>query len=197
MKKLDLLLTEIRACRHCAHNLPHKPRPVLAAHADSKILIIGQAPGRRVHQSGVPWSDASGQRLRSWLGVDEKSFYNPRHFAIVPIGFCYPGSHAGGSGKSGDLPPRPECGPLWHEKLLSLLSRVELKLLVGQYAQTHYLENKRKTSLTETVATWKEYVPEFIPLPHPSPRNNIWMRNNPWFEDDVIPYLQAKVRELL
>jgi uracil-DNA glycosylase len=182
------LLQEIRACRVCAENLPEGPRPVLAAHPDSRIVIVGQAPGRKVHASGIPWDDASGDNLRQWLGVDKATFYNPEIFAIVPMGFCFPGT-----GKSGDLPPRPECAPLWHARLTALMPKVQLTLLIGQYAQHFYLGNQRKATLTETVRNWRSYLPQFLPLPHPSPRNNIWMKKNPWFRDDVLSELQSKI----
>ncbi len=189
---LAMLLGKIRNCRECASALPHKPRPVLAAGIDAKILIIGQAPGKRVQDSGVAWNDASGDRLREWLGLDSNIFYDESFIALMPMGFCYPGT-----GDSGDLPPRPECAPLWHEPLLELLSNVRLTLLVGAYAQRHYLSKKSKRTLTETVAAWKEYRPKYVPLPHPSPRNNIWMKKNPWFDDMVLPYLKQRVGRLL
>ena len=156
---------------------------------DSRILIIGQAPGSRVHASGIPWDDPSGRNLRKWLGVTDKQFYNPDLFGIVPMGFCYPGK-----GKSGDLPPRPECAPEWHGPLLEKMPKVKLTLLIGLYAQAYYLEGKQKKTLTETVSNFREYLPNFLPLVHPSPRNGIWMRKNPWFEKEVVPELQAIVR---
>ena len=192
--KRDLaeLLREIRQCRECASVLPCPPRPILAAGAGAKIVIIGQAPGRRVHDSGVAWDDPSGRRLREWLGVDSKTFYDESFIALVPMGFCYPGT-----GNSGDLPPRPECAPLWHEPLLELLPNVQLTLLVGNYSQRNYLSKQRKKTLTETVAAWTEYRPKYLPLPHPSPRNNIWIKKNPWFEKTVLPYLKRRVKRML
>jgi uracil-DNA glycosylase len=153
---------------------------------------VGQAPGTRVHQTGIPWDDPSGDRLRAWLGADRDVFYDERRFAIVPMGFCYPGR-----GRSGDLPPRPECAPLWHPKLRPLLPEIGLTLLVGQYAQAHYLGSRRHGTLTETVRAWREFLPEFLPLPHPSPRNTRWLAVNPWFERDVVPELRARVHALM
>ena len=192
MTKLNVLLKEIRQCTECEAHLPLGPRPVLAAHRDARILIIGQAPGKRVHQSGIPWDDPSGDRLREWTGIDKRDFYNDKKVALAPMGFCYPGT-----GKSGDLPPRKECAPLWHDKLLALMPNVKLTLLLSQYAHAHYLGARKKDSLTETVRSWKEYRPVYIPLPHPSPRNNIWLKKNPWFQKEVLPYLKRKIRSLL
>ncbi|MEZ4943115.1 MAG: uracil-DNA glycosylase family protein [Saprospiraceae bacterium] len=179
---------QAKSCTHCAQHLPHGPRPVFTVHPRARVLIIGQAPGRKVHESGIPWDDASGHRLRAWLGVDAATFYNPECFALLPMGFCYPGA-----GKSGDLPPRPECAPLWHRPLLNMMPGIKLTLLFGQYAQEHYLGAAQKNSLTETVRNWRAYVPAYLPLPHPSPRNQIWTRKNPWFETEILPYLQAQV----
>ena len=162
------LIRDARSCTLCTPHLPHGTRPVFTVHPAAKILIIGQAPGRKVHETGIPWDDASGKRLRQWLGVDDAVFYNPEVFALLPMGFCYPGT-----GKSGDLPPRPECAPKWHEPLLALMPDIRLTLLFGQYAQERYLGERRKATLTETVQNWKNYVPDFLPLPHPSPRNQI------------------------
>ena len=189
---LKQLLREVRRCEICAAHLPFGPRPVLAAGATARILIVGQAPGRRVHQSGVPWDDPSGNRLREWMGVTEEEFYDADRIALIPMGFCYPGS-----GPSGDLPPRPECADTWHERLLQLLPSVQLTLLLSRYAQARYLERDKKSSLTATVKAWREFRPRYIPLPHPSPRNNIWLRKNPWFADDVLPYLRRRVRRIL
>jgi uracil-DNA glycosylase len=189
---LDALLSEIRACRLCEAHLPLGPRPVLRASASARLLIVGQAPGTRVHASSVPWDDASGRRLRDWLQVDESIFYDERRVAIVPIGFCYPG-RAGG----GDAPPRPECRATWHGALMPMLSSVGLTLLIGQYAQAHFLGPRRGPTLTDTVRAWREYSPAAIPLPHPSPRNVGWFKANPWFEDAVLPYLRARVAEVL
>ena len=189
--KLNSLLTEIRRCDVCTEHLPLGPRPVVRAHADARILIIGQAPGRRVHESGIPWDDPSGDRLREWLNVDKDFFYVSKQIALVPMGFCYPGK-----GKSGDLPPRPECEPTWHERLLDQMPGIELTLLIGQYALDRYLGDARKKNLSETVKAWKDYRPRYIPLPHPSPRNNIWLKKNAWFESDVVPDLRRRVKRL-
>ena len=187
---LPQLLKEIRHCDLCAAHLSEGVNPVLQAHKQTRLLIIGQAPGLRVHKTGVPWEDASGDRLRSWLGLDKAQFYG-ESVALVPMGFCYPGR-----GKSGDLPPRKECAPAWHEKLLEQLPNVQLTILIGQYAQNYYLPNRKKT-LTATVKNFSEYLPEFLVLPHPSPRNNIWLAKNPWFEQKVIPLLQERVTNFL
>ena len=189
---MDKILSEIRNCTVCKDFLPNVPRPIIQASSVSKIVIIGQAPGQRVQDSGIPWDDASGNNLRAWLGVDKKTFYNEKIFALIPIGFCFPGS-----GKSGDLPPRPECAPLWHQQVLKLMTEVKLTLLIGQYAQTYYLKNTAKITLTETVKNYKEYLPDYIPLPHPSPRNNIWQKKNMWFKESLIQVLQEKVISLL
>ncbi|MBI1211098.1 MAG: uracil-DNA glycosylase family protein [Alphaproteobacteria bacterium] len=187
------LLTEIRACRVCAAELPHEPRPVLQARPSARLVIVGQAPGTRVHASGTPFTDPSGDRLRSWLGIDSETFYDERRIAIIPMGFCFPGL----DDKGGDLPPRRECAPLWREKLFSALKHVELTLLVGQYAQAWHLKERRKSSLTETVQAWREYGPDFIPLPHPSWRNNAWVKKNPWFETELLPVLRKRVAAAL
>jgi len=188
MTKLDVLLSEIRACRLCEVNLPLGPRPVLRASTTARILIVGQAPGKRVHETGIPWNDASGDRLRIWLQMTREQFYDQRHIAIVPAGLCFPGS-----GPRGDAPPRPECAPLWHPKLRALMPKIRLTLLIGQYAQAYYLGKRRKKSLRETVMAYPEYLPEFLPLPHPSPRNQLWLKQNPWFEDAVIAVLRDRV----
>ena len=185
------LLADIRACRHCEESLPLGANPVVRASSSARLLIVGQAPGTRVHNTGVPWNDPSGDRLRQWLALDAEEFYDDSRIAIVPMGFCYPGK-----GKSGDLPPSPDCAPLWHESLLAHMPGVELVLLVGSYAQAHYLDNRKET-LTSRVARWRDFGPRFLPLPHPSPRNTLWLRRNPWFEQDVIPALQQRVATLL
>lgn len=190
--ELDRLLTDIRACLICEASLPLGPRPVLRASASARLLIVGQAPGTKVHASGVPWDDASGKRLREWLGMDADTFYDVSKIAIVPMGFCYPGK-AG----SGDAPPRPECRATWHPRLLPRLNHVQLKLLIGRYSQNYVLGKRRKSSLTDTVAAWREYMPEHLPLPHPSPRNVGWFKANPWFETDVVPALRERVRKVL
>ncbi len=192
MNNLNKIVLEAQKCTICAPHLPHGTRPVFSIHPKTKILIIGQAPGRKVHESGIPWDDASGKRLRQWLNVDDATFYNPEIFGILPMGFCFPGT-----GKSGDLPPRPECAPKWHETFLRLMPQVQLTLLFGQYAQARYLGDSRKKNLTETVKNWKAYLPKYLPLPHPSPRNQIWMRKNEWFEAEVLPFLKAKVEEVI
>ena len=190
---LKELLTEIKKCTVCESHLPLGANPVVSAHKKSKILIVGQAPGTKVHQSGITWDDQSGKRLREWMGIDTDIFYDTEKIAIIPMGFCYPGR-----GKSGDLPPRKECAPLWHHQLLTQLPNLQLTLLIGQYAQKYYLKEKvANKTLTDTVKTFYEYMPSYIPLPHPSPRNNIWMRKNDWFEADVLPVLKTKVKELI
>lgn len=186
---LEALLGEIRACRLCAAHLPLGPRPVLRASATARLLIVGQAPGTKVHASGIPWDDASGRRLREWLEMTPETFYDERRIAIVPMGFCYPGKT-----RSGDAPPRPECRATWHPRLIPLLKQVRLTLLIGQYAQAHFLGARRKGSLTDTVAAYAEYLPRFFALPHPSPRNIGWFRANPWFEREAVPALRAQVR---
>ncbi|MCB0639129.1 MAG: uracil-DNA glycosylase family protein [Lewinella sp.] len=185
------IITEARNCRICAGLLPHDPRPVFTVHPAARMLIVGQAPGRKVHESGVPWQDASGERLRDWLGYPEADFYDPSLVAILPMGFCFPGK-----GKSGDLPPRPECAPAWHEALLRLMPNLELTLLIGQYAQEYYLGSDRPRTLTETVRQWENYLPDYLPLPHPSPRNNIWLRKHPWFTEDLLPVLRRRANEI-
>lgn len=189
---MDALLKNIRNCRECSQNLPFGPNPVLAASPNSKILIIGHAPGKIVHHSGVPWQDKSGDRLRGWLGIDDETFYDPTAIGIMPMGFCYPGT-----GKSGDMPPRKECAPLWHKQLIDKMNGIELTLLIGQHAQSYYLKKSRKRNLTETVRSYKEYLPQYLPLPHPSPRNNIWQKKNPWFMTEVIPILRERTAHLL
>jgi len=186
---LEQLTVEIRACTLCAHALPMGPRPVLQVSESARILIVGQAPGIRVHQTGVPFDDPSGNRLRAWMGIDKNVFYDAEKIAIVPMGFCYPGT-----GKSGDLPPRPECAPTWRAKLLDQLPQISLTLVIGQYAQAWHLGRLAKDNLTETVKAWQEFGRNVIPLPHPSPRNNIWLKKNPWFEQQVIAALQQQVR---
>lgn len=182
------LLADVRACRECECHLPHGPRPVIRAHSAARVLIIGQAPGAKVHESGVPWQDASGRQLREWLRMDEATFYDEKRVALMPMGFCYPGK-----GKSGDLPPRPECAPLWHERLRKRLKQVRLTLLIGQYSQAYYLGENTGENLTETVRAFRQYLPEFLPMPHPSPRNRFWLTKNPWFASELLPVLQTAV----
>jgi len=190
---LESLVADARACRVCAKDLPLGPRPVLRARAGARLLIVGQAPGTRVHETGVPWNDPSGDRLRAWLDLDCPAFYDEARIAIVPMGFCYPGRDARG----GDRPPRPECAPLWHPPLRAALPGIELTLLVGSYAQRYYLGRHAKASLTETVRAWRDYRPGFLPLPHPSWRNTAWLKKNPWFEADLVPALRRRVARLL
>jgi uracil-DNA glycosylase len=186
------LLSRIRACTICAEKMPHDPRPVLSWHPEGKILLIGQAPGTKVHESGVAWQDPSGNLLRTWLGVDDEQFYDPRLIALVPLGFCYPGK-----GKSGDLPPRPECAPQWHDALRQRMEKVELTLLVGRHAQDYYLGQNGYRTLTENVRNFVEFTPDYFPLPHPSPRNRPWLAANPWFETKVLPKLRRRIRRVL
>jgi uracil-DNA glycosylase family 4 len=191
-KYMENLLKEIRNCSVCAKYLPTGVNPVISASTQSRIIIIGQAPGSIVHRTGIPWNDKSGDRLRSWLQVDKTIFYNNNNFALMPMGFCYPGK-----GKSGDLPPRTECAPLWHQRLLEKMKKASLTILIGQYAQQYYLPIQPKITLTETVKNFQTYLPAFLPLPHPSPRNNIWQAKNPWFDLEVIPELQKLVKQIL
>jgi len=206
MSDLIPLLQQIESCTLCQEHLPLGPRPVVRASESARILIIGQAPGTKVHASGIPWDDASGKRLRDWLQTPDDVFYDSNNIAIMPMGFCYPGK-----GKSGDLPPRPECAPQWHETILQYMPNVELTLLIGQYAQQYYLKDvssnnssdqsdsflKKYKTLTERVRNWREAPAGFIPLPHPSPRNQIWLKKNAWFETEVVPHIRAEVQRLL
>lgn len=192
-ESLAAALRAARACTHCARHLPLGPRPVLRARASARLLIIGQAPGTRVHETGIPWNDPSGDRLREWLGLDRDAFYDEARIAIMPMGFCYPGRAASG----GDAPPRPECAPLWHPRLRPLLPNVALTLLVGRYAQAYYLGARAKPSVTDTVRAWRAYAPDILPTPHPSWRSTGWMKRNPWFEAEIVPALRARVRALL
>ena len=190
--QFDDIAGKARACRLCAGDLPLGPRPVFQLGPKARILIAGQAPGRRVHETGIPFNDPSGERLRAWMGISAAVFYDPTKIAILPMGFCYPGT-----GTSGDLPPRPECAIEWRVKLLKLLPALELTLVIGQYALDWHLETTQKATLTQTVQNWKQYWPAVLPLPHPSPRNNIWLKKNPWFEIDILPILSRKVESLL
>ncbi|WP_443478104.1 uracil-DNA glycosylase family protein [Novosphingobium aerophilum] len=192
MTDLPELLEAIRACRACRRVLPHEPRPVVQAGRGARILVIGQAPGSKVHASGRAWDDDSGDRLREWTGIDPATFYAPDRIAHMPSGFCYPGK-----GKGGDLPPRPECAPLWHDRLRAALPDVRLTLLVGQYAQKRYLPRHFAPNLTEAVHRWQEAPEGFFPLPHPAWRSRIWMARHAWFEAEVLPDLQARVRHVL
>ena len=189
-RSLTHLLSEISQCRVCEEHLEHGPRPIVQAGAGAGIVIIGQAPGRRVHESGVPWDDPSGRTLRRWLDLSESEFYDPEIVALIPMGFCYPGA-----GPSGDRPPRPECAPLWHERLLAELDEDRLEIIIGTYAQKRYVAD-RKPTLTETVADWAHYLPTQVVLPHPSPRNQHWLTKNPWFEAETLPAVRRRVRRV-
>ena len=189
---MKTLLNDIRKCTICQSHLPHPPNPVFSASVHSKIVIIGQAPGSVVNRTGIPWDDKSGENLRAWLQMDKPTFYNPEIVALIPMGFCYPGK-----GKSGDLPPRPECAPQWHHPLLNQMKEVKLTLLIGQYAQAYYLGGQLRPTLTETVKNYRQYLPAHFVLPHPSPRNNIWKARNPWFEQEVVPALRKSIREII
>jgi len=191
-RELDVIVTDVRKCTLCEPELPLGARPVLQVDTQAKILIVGQAPGIRVHESGVPFTDPSGNRLRQWMGIDHDTFYDASKVAILPMGFCYPGT-----GKSGDLPPRPECARTWRAEILAAMPNIELILVIGIYAQKWHMSEVKQKNLTETVKNWRDYWPELLPLPHPSPRNNIWLKKNPWFEQDVIPHLQERVAQLL
>ncbi|MUU79191.1 uracil-DNA glycosylase family protein [Winogradskyella endarachnes] len=189
---MEDLLYIISQCTICKAHLPLGPRPVVTANPKSKIVIIGQAPGTKVNDSGIPWDDQSGKKLKQWLNVTDEQFYNTENFAIIPMGFCYPGK-----GKTGDLPPRPECAPQWHKPLLDKMPNVELVILIGAYAQKYYLKNNAKRTLTETVGDYKMYFPKYFPIPHPSPTNRFWRIKNPWFEEFIVPELQNRVEEVL
>ncbi|OGA19349.1 MAG: uracil-DNA glycosylase [Betaproteobacteria bacterium RIFCSPLOWO2_02_FULL_66_14] len=189
---LQHIIASALACRLCEANLPHGPKPTFVAAEGARLLIVGQAPGRRVHDTGIPWNDPSGDKLRAWLELEREAFYDRRRIAIIPAGLCYPGT-----GERGDLPPRPECAPTWHPRFRAALPRIRLTLLLGQYAQAYYLGRRRKKSLAETVGAWRDYAPEFFPLPHPSPRNRLWLKRNPWFERDALPALRQRVGAVL
>jgi uracil-DNA glycosylase family 4 len=191
MTEFTSLLNDIKRCTICASQLEHGTRPVLQVHPKAKILIAGQAPGLKVHTSGIPFDDASGKRLREWLGVTREEFYDPEKVAILPMGFCYPGT-----GKTGDLAPRKECAPAWREKILTHLSQIEVTIVLGSYAQKYHM-GVTNSSVTDLVKSWESYWPNIIPLPHPSPRNNIWLKKNPWFEVELLPKLRERVRESL
>ncbi len=191
-KNLDALLCEVRACEVCAYHLPFPPKPILTAGHSAKIMIVGQAPGRRVYETGIPWNDPSGDRLREWMQVPREVFYDENRIALIATAFCYPGK-----GPGGDRPPCPECAPLWHPRLHAALPEIGLTLLVGNYAQAYYLGNRRYKTMTDTVRHCRDYLPEFLPLPHPSPRNLAWLKHNPWFEKEVVPLLRKLVRKQL
>lgn len=189
---MKALLHRISSCQICKEHLPLGANPVLQASSQAKIMIIGQAPGAKVHKTGIPWDDASGNLLRNWLGIDKDVFYDAQKLALIPMGFCYPGK-----GKSGDLPPRPECAAEWHKKLITGMPNIVLTILIGQYAQRYYLGDNIKNNLTATVTNYRDYLPQFLPLPHPSPRNRFWLKKNPWFEQEIIPILQETVKKHL
>ncbi|XOV83021.1 MAG: uracil-DNA glycosylase family protein [bacterium] len=192
MSQFIQLVEEISRCTLCAEHLPLGPRPVIQAHPAARILVVGQAPGTAVHKTGIPFNDPSGDRLRSWMGVDRQSFYNPKHIALVPMGFCYPGK-----GKGGDLPPRMECAPAWRDRLLGQLDNIELTIVMGRYALDWHLNIPSSQPLSAVVANWQQYWPHTVPLPHPSPRNTHWLKKHPWVEDNIIPELQQHIRSLL
>jgi uracil-DNA glycosylase len=191
-KEFNLIKKQILSCTICESHLPHGVNPVVQINPKAKILIAGQAPGRKVHESNIPFNDASGKRLRDWMGVSDELFYDPEVVAIVPMGFCFPGT-----GKSGDLPPRPECAKKWRSPLLEQLPNIELTILIGLYAMKWHLKKEMASTLTETVKNWKNYPDNIFPIPHPSPRNFGWLRKNPWFEDDVLPHLKQRISKLL
>jgi uracil-DNA glycosylase len=186
------LLARAQACTVCAANLPHAPRPVLRVSPTARLLIVGQAPGRRVHETGIPWNDPSGDRLRAWLDMAPEQFYDVTRIAIVPTGLCYPGTV-----KGSDLAPRPECAPLWHPPLRAAMPAIRLTLLIGAYAQSYYLGKSRGRTLADTVHAWRDFLPDYFPLPHPSPRNRLWFKRHPWFEAAVLPALRERVGTLL
>jgi len=188
---LDELLLAVRACRACERQLPLGPRPIVQAHAAARILVVGHAPGLRAHTTGIPWDDPSGERLRDGRGVDKDTFYDASRIAIIPMGYCYPGR-----GTGGDRPPRRECAELWLDHLLARLPALEFTLLVGQYAQRHFLRGRSKSSLTETTRAWRDYAPRYFPLPHPSPRNQPWFAREPWFEHELVPALRERIATL-
>lgn len=190
-RSLNHLLAEVRRCTVCAEHLEHGPRPIVQVGSDARIIIIGQAPGRRVHESGVPWDDPSGRTLRRWLGLTDEQFYDPDIVALVPMGFCYPGK-----APSGDKPPRTECAPLWHDRVLDHLPSERLDVIIGMYAQKRYVP-ERKSTLTDTVADWASHLPGRIVLPHPSPRNQHWLTKNPWFEADTLPAVRRRIADVL
>ena len=190
--RFDQTLDKVKSCTYCLDVLPHGVRPILQISPSAKILIAGQAPGSKVHATGIPFDDASGDRLRAWMGIDKDCFYDASRIAILPMGFCYPGT-----GKSGDLPPRKECAELWRQQLLDLMPEIQLLLVIGQYAIHWHMPETKKKTLTNTVKEWRKHGPSKMPLPHPSPRNNVWLKKNPWFEDDVLPFLHNKVKALI
>ncbi|MBK5293040.1 MAG: uracil-DNA glycosylase family protein [Acidobacteriia bacterium] len=191
MATFQILLDEVRGCSLCSEHLPLGPKPIFQFHPRARILVVAQAPGRKAHEAGLPFSDVSGDRLREWMGITPEVFYNPERIALLPMGFCYPGT-----GKGGDLPPRPECAPAWREQLIGQLKQLRLTLVIGRYALSYHLPEARGP-VTSTVQSWREHWPSLVPLPHPSPRNNMWLRRNPWLEKDLLPLLRARVAEVL
>ncbi|WP_378179740.1 uracil-DNA glycosylase family protein [Aquimarina sp. SS2-1] len=189
---MQSLLSQIRSCTICESNLPKGANPIISVVETSKIALISQAPGLIAHKSGIPWNDPGGKRLKNWLGVSDTEFYDQNNFAIVPMGLCYPGK-----GNSGDLPPRPECAPLWHNTIFNFLKNLQLIILIGSYSQQYYLKENVKSNLTETVKSYEDYLPKYFPIPHPSPRNRFWCSNNPWYEKEVIPQLQSRIRQII
>jgi uracil-DNA glycosylase len=193
VNRLERLLAEVRACRTCAAHLPLGPRPTIRARRSARLLIVGQAPGTKVHETGIPWNDPSGERLRAWLGIERDTFYDEERIAIIPMGLCYPGRLPRG----GDAPPRPECAPLWHARLRAELPNIALTLLVGSYAQAHYLRDRRGKTMSETVMNWRAFLPDMLPTPHPSWRTTAWQKKNPWFDAELLPELRQRVHALL
>ncbi len=191
-EEMDKLLKRISDCQVCINHLPMGPRPVVQGHPSARILILSQAPGLRVHQTGIPWNDPSGDRLRLWLDLSRQEFYNPELVALLPMGFCYPGR-----AKSGDMPPRKECFELWHEPFVSHLKDLQVTLLVGHHAQISYLGKENKANSTAAIRAWEEYLPDYLPVPHPSPRNNMWLHKNPWFAEEVLPKIRTIIRSIL
>ncbi len=189
---LNQTIQDINSCTICADYLPLGPKPIFSIHPSAKISIIGQAPGRLAHESGIPWNDPSGDRLRQWLNIDKETFYDPSIFAIIPMAFCYPGK-----GKTGDLPPRKECAPQWHKIAWDLMPNIQLNLVIGSYAQKHYLGKNGKKTLTANVESFEEFLPHYFPMPHPSPLNGRWLRRNQWYEKEVIPVLREKVADII
>lgn len=187
-----LLVESVQHCQICAGHFSHAPKPLLQVSQTATILVAGQAPGRKAHDSGIPFNDPSGERLRKWMGISRETFYDANKIAILPMGFCYPGH-----GKSGDLPPRPECAENWRQPVLAALPNIQLTLAIGRYAIAWHLKNSKQNNLTETVKAWQSYAPDIIPLPHPSPRNNLWLQKNPWFENSVLPALQSRIHDCL
>lgn len=192
IQAFDELVVRAQACTVCAEHLPHAPRPVFRIAPTARLLIVGQAPGRRVHETGIPWNDPSGDTLRGWLGMAREQFYDVSNIAIVPTGLCYPGTV-----KGGDLPPRPECATLWHQPMRDAMPDIQLTLLIGAYAQAYYLGKRRGRTLADTVAAWHECPPGLFPLPHPSPRNRLWFKHHPWFEQEVLPALRKQAGAVL